>query len=45
MGYLPQNLEFDPDFPISVFDTVLTGRYHGLFKGYTKEDKETVYKL
>ena len=42
MGYLPQNLEFDHDFPINVFDTVLTGRYHGLFKGYTKKDNETV---
>jgi zinc transport system ATP-binding protein len=38
MGYLPQNLKFDHDFPINVFETVLTGRYHGLFKGYTKED-------
>jgi zinc transport system ATP-binding protein len=42
MGYLPQNLEFDHDFPINVFDTVLTGRYHGLFKGYTKKDNDAV---
>ena len=42
MGYLPQNLQFDHDFPINVFETVLTGRYHGLFKGYTKKDDEAV---
>lgn len=42
MGYLPQNLDFDRDFPINVFETVLTGRYHGLFKNYTKEDREVV---
>lgn len=42
IGYLPQKLVFDPDFPISVFETVLTGRYHGLFKGYTKNDREAV---
>jgi zinc transport system ATP-binding protein len=42
MGYLPQNLKFDHDFPINVFETVLTGRYHGLFKGYTKKDDEAV---
>ena len=42
MGYLPQNLKFDHDFPINVFETVLTGRYHGLFKGYTEKDDEAV---
>ena len=42
MGYLPQNLDFDRDFPINVFETVLTGRYHGLFKNYTKKDREVV---
>jgi zinc transport system ATP-binding protein len=42
MGYLPQNLSFDHQFPISVYETVLTGRYHGLFKGYKKSDKEAV---
>jgi zinc transport system ATP-binding protein len=41
-GYLPQNLSFDRDFPINVYETVLTGRYHGLFKGYNKNDKEAV---
>ena len=44
MGYLPQNLDFDHDFPINVFETVLTGRYHGLFKGYTKEDHNAVWR-
>lgn len=42
MGYLSQNLKFDHDFPINVFETVLTGRYHGLFNGYTKKDDEVV---
>ena len=42
MGYLPQSIKFDHDFPINVFETVLTGRYHGLFKGYTEEDDTAV---
>lgn len=42
MGYLPQQVLFDHDFPINVFETVLTGRYRGLFKGYTPEDKKAV---
>ncbi len=42
IGYLPQKLVFDPNFPISVFETVLTGRYHGLFKGYSKDDHDAV---
>lgn len=45
IGYLPQHIKFDPDFPINVFDTVLTGRYHGLFKGYTAQDREAVLKV
>lgn len=42
IGYLPQKVYFDPDFPINVFDTVLDGRYHGLFKKYTDNDREKV---
>jgi zinc transport system ATP-binding protein len=42
IGYLPQKVSFDPEFPINVFDTVLSGRYRGLFKGYSKEDKAAV---
>jgi zinc transport system ATP-binding protein len=42
IGYLPQNVSFDPQFPINVFDTVLSGRYRGLFKGYLKKDKKAV---
>lgn len=42
MGYLPQSVSFDPEFPINVFDTVLSGRYRGLFKGYSKKDKTAV---
>lgn len=44
IGYLPQKIVFDPDFPINVFETVLTGRYHGLFKGYSDVDKKAVLK-
>jgi len=39
IGYLPQRTNFDPSFPISVFDAVLMGRYRGLFKGYTADDR------
>jgi len=42
MGYLPQRVSFDHDFPINVYNTVLSGRYHGLFKGHTEEDKNAV---
>lgn len=42
IGYLPQHVSFDPDFPINVFDTVLSGRYHGLLKTYSEEDREKV---
>lgn len=42
VGYLPQHVSFDPDFPINVFDTTLSGRYHGFFKNYTDEDRERV---
>jgi zinc transport system ATP-binding protein len=44
IGYLPQKVSFDPEFPINVFDTVLLGRYKGLFKGYSKEDKTAVIR-
>lgn len=42
IGYLPQKLSFDYDFPINVRETVLTGSYHGLFKGYTENDENAV---
>lgn len=42
IGYLPQHVSFDHEFPINVFDTVLSGRYRGLFKGYSKKDKKAV---
>jgi zinc transport system ATP-binding protein len=44
MGYLPQSVSFDHDFPINVFDTVLSGRYRGLFKVHTKDDRKAVEK-
>jgi zinc transport system ATP-binding protein len=40
IGYLPQLLSFDYDFPVSIMDVVLMGRLgkRGLGKKYTKED-------
>lgn len=40
IGYIPQQNQFDPDFPINVWDVVLMGRYgrRGLFKRYGKDD-------
>jgi len=40
IGYLPQHTHFDPNFPISVFDVVLMGRYRRTFRGYTQEEHE-----
>lgn len=42
VGYVPQILDFDRDFPISVKDTVLMGRLSGkgLFRFYNGEDHE-----
>ena len=44
IGYLPQMTQFDPAFPINVFDAVLMGRYRGLFKGYTTVDRDVAEK-
>ncbi len=40
IGYLPQYSFFDQDFPMSVFDAVLMGRYRGMFRNYSREDEE-----
>jgi zinc transport system ATP-binding protein len=40
IGYLPQHISFLPEFPINVMDIVLTGRYHGILKSYTEDDRE-----
>lgn len=42
IGYVAQKFLFDLDFPASVLDVVMMGRYRqrGLFKKYTKIDKE-----
>ena len=44
IGYVPQRNLFDIDFPISVWDVVLMGRYGrvGLFRRYSREDKRAV---
>jgi zinc transport system ATP-binding protein len=42
VGYVSQHNLFDRDFPASVWDVAITGRYRaaGLFKRYSKQDKE-----
>lgn len=42
MGYVPQQSNFDREFPISVWDVVLTGRlgHAGLFRRFNDQDKE-----
>ena len=42
IGYLPQYAYFDLSFPVNVFDLVIMGRYNGLFKRYSWEDRESV---
>ncbi len=42
IGYLPQNTFFDLNFPINVFNVTLMGRYNGLFKNYTQNDRKAV---
>ncbi|GBE55547.1 MAG TPA: ABC transporter ATP-binding protein [Euryarchaeota archaeon] len=42
IGYLPQYNLFDHSFPLNVFEVVLMGRYRGIFKDYSKEDKAAV---
>ena len=45
LGYVPQFSIFDPRFPISVFDTVLSGRIRkGMFR-YSAEDREIADKI
>lgn len=41
IGYVPQNMNFERDFPISVLDVVLMGRlpYRGIFKAFRNEDR------
>jgi len=41
-GYLPQKSPFDPEFPVTVQEVVLMGRFskRGLFKRYSSEDRE-----
>lgn len=42
IGYLPQHTFFDLNFPITVYDVTLMGRYNGFFKGYTENDEKAV---
>lgn len=46
IAYVPQRTDIDWDFPITVIDTVLIGRYPklGLFKRPKKSDKAFAYK-
>lgn len=44
IGYLPQKGVVDRDFPVTVFETVMMGRYGalGLFKRPSKQDRDIV---
>lgn len=44
IGYLKQSSDIDRDFPIDVFDTVMMGRYKGIMKKYTEDDREATKK-
>jgi len=44
IGYLPQYSAFDREFPVTVLDVVLMGRYRGLLKAYTEEDVEAAMR-
>ncbi len=46
IAYVPQRTSVDWDFPITVLEVVLMGRYHqlGLFKWASKKDKEEALK-
>ncbi|KYK34091.1 MAG: ABC transporter [Theionarchaea archaeon DG-70-1] len=43
IGYLPQGVGFDMQFPITVFDAVIMGRYQR-FKKYSDTDRKCVSK-
>ena len=45
LGYVPQYSLFDPRFPISVFETVLSGRMKDNLFRYTEEDRETAERI
>lgn len=40
VGYLSQRPLFDSQFPMRVFEVVLMGRYRGLFRRYTRADRQ-----
>jgi len=42
IGYLPQNIFFDLNFPINVFDMVIMGRYREPIKKYSENDVKSV---
>lgn len=43
IGYLPQEVVFDINFPITVFDVVIMGRYKKVLKKYTDTDITIVF--
>ena len=47
IGYLPHQKQFDPNFPVTVFDVVLMGRIapRGYFKILNKNDRKTAADL
>ena len=47
VGYVPQNMDFNLDFPISVMDVTLMGRLtrSRIGRGYSREDRDKVRKV
>jgi len=46
IGYMPQHVQFDPNFPVTVLDVVLMGRLGNgtRFGPYRKKDKEVCFE-
>jgi len=47
IGYVPQHSDYDRDFPVSVMEVVLMGRYgkRGMLKPYNESDREAAEKV
>ena len=45
IGYVPQLIHFDRDFPISVYEVVRMGRLHrkGMLRRFTQEDDDAIH--
>lgn len=44
VGYIPQQKVIDFNFPISVYEAVLMGRYRGIGRNYSNEDTDAAHE-